>query len=202
MGASFWATQGSVPRVEANVEARRRVTEPFVKISYALHLVRAGATRVELSVDGSESNPAEVVTLLQKAGYIFERAKGTSSLYAGAYRSGATEILVRAKAGPDVVARLDRGRLLMAECKGAPTASGLEAGGDWTAFCEAIGQLLMAAGSARPAPDVAVVAFPKTPRVEGFIARAALNSLLAKVPVQFVMVDDRGTVTEVPGRSS
>ncbi len=173
-----------------------RITEPFVKISYALWLASKDAENIHVSVDGAEPEPQQVLEMLRSQGYSRTPLAGSKVPWTGNYSLRNHAIRVSCLPGVDVKASMPDG-FLVAECKGEPTEKGIKAGTDRTAFYTGIGQLLYAAGQMQKVPQHIKVVLPDTLRMRGFAEEASRNSLLRRLSLGFVLVSRAGTVIEI-----
>jgi hypothetical protein len=180
------------------MERPRRITEPFLKVRFALWLVARGCAEITLNLDPYEVDAPETLPLLQAAGYGFARHARTTTTYAGRYRLNSAVITVAvARGGADVIATLGDGRQLAAECKGEVTPAGTLSGTDRTSVYEAIGQLIWRFGELKPPPDLVALVLPDTPRVRGFAQTASENEFLTRIPLLLALVSADGGVHEI-----
>ena len=178
-----------------------RITEPFVKVSYALWVVDKGAKRVDVSVDGAELNPERVPEILVSRGYVREPLPGSKVDWTGRFSGpGAVEVTVSSRPGLDIQAFFPGGGLLVAECKGEPTPTAVKSGLDRTALYAAVGQLIISAGDLSPLPQHMVVVLPDTDRLRVLANKAAQNSYLRQIGLSFVLVGGSGRISEIHAR--
>jgi len=107
-----------------------RITEPFVKVHYILWLVDKGANKILVSVDGAEPNHEIVAQMLEMKGYQRQSLKGSKVDWTGRFTKAGVDIIVFSRPGIDIEAHFLNGELLLAECKGQPTAKGIKSGQD------------------------------------------------------------------------
>jgi len=174
-----------------------RVTEPFVKISYVLWLVAKGANNIRVSVDGAEPEHKIVAQTLEFKAYRRQSLMGSKVDWTGRFSREAVDITVLSKPGIDIEAHFPDGKVLVAECKGEPTPSGVKSGLDLTAFYTALGQLIITADDEGKSPLKLVLVVPDTPRLRDRVIRSAQNSRLRKLGVGLALVDESGKVTEI-----
>jgi len=183
------------------IDPPRRVTEPFLKVRFALWLSQQACDQIALNLDPVEVNAAETLALLEAEGFRFERSPRTITTYAGRYHRNPTVIdVIVSKGGVDVLATLRDGRVLAAECKGEVTAAGQQSGTDRTAVYEALGQLIWRFGELTPQPAVVALILPDTPRVRKFATTARSNPFLARIPLLVALVSADGAVHEIGGQ--
>ena len=128
-----------------------RIVEPLLKAHLVLWLVKQGARRVDVSIDGAEPDTASFGEVMVHAGYVRRPLPDSRATFTGIFVSGPVEVVVISKPGPEMLADIPGRGLILAECKGEPTPKGVSAGGDITAFNTGLGQLIVAAGrSPRP----------------------------------------------------
>jgi len=177
-----------------------RITEPFIKISYALWIVNKGALNVHISVDGAETYPEQVSEILISNGYARESLATSSVSWTGRFLlQGKAEMIVSSQPGIDISATFKNEKLLVAECKGEPTPKAVRSGWDRTNFYAAVGQLIITSGKLQPKPQWKVVVLADTNRLRGLVSDAAQNTLLRQIGVSFALVDRLGNVTEFQG---
>jgi len=174
-----------------------RITEPFVKVSYTLWLVSKGANNIEVSVDGAEPKHEIVAQTLALKGYRRQPLKGSNVSWTGIFSCKGVEITVLSKPGVDIKAYFQDGKILVAECKGEPTPSGVKSGLDLTAFYTALGQLIITADDEGKPPSNLVLVVPDTSRLRDRVIRTSQNTRFNKLGVGLVLVDESGKVTEI-----
>jgi len=165
-----------------------RISESFVKVSYALWVVDKGAVSVTVSVDGAERNPELVADTLISRGY-------TREPLLSLHRK--TEIVVISQPGPDISAYFPDKSMLVAECKGEPTPSAVRSGSDRTAFYTAVGQLIITTGSLQYLPQQLVVVMADTKRLRALVSDTAHNGLLRQLGLSFALVNRSGEISEI-----
>ena len=176
----------------------RRITEPFVKVSYALWIVDKGAVSIRISVDGAEPNPEQVAEILTSNGYVREPLTGSKVSWTGRFSlHGKVEVVVSSQPGVDISATFQNEKVLVAECKGEPTPKAVKSGLDRTDFYTALGQLIMTSGNLKPKPQFKVVVLADTDRLRGLAGEATQNILLRQMGVSLALVDRLGNVSEV-----
>lgn len=174
-----------------------RITEPFVKLSYVSWLVAKGATKVQVSVDGAEPGHDIVAQTLEAKGYKRQPLERSRVAWTGRFSKGSVNITVLSQPGIDIEAHFSDGKVLVAECKGEPTLSGVKSGLDLTALYTALGQLIITADDEGKSPLKLVLVVPNTPRLRDRIIRTAQNTRIKKLGVGLALVDESGKVTEI-----
>jgi hypothetical protein len=71
------------------------------------------------------------------------------------------EITIVSRSGTDIDARFPDGKLLIGECKGELSPSGVKSGLDLVALCSAIGQLIITADDDEKSPPNLVLVLPE-----------------------------------------
>ena len=175
-----------------------RIEEPFVKVSYALYIVNKGAMRVNISVDGAETNPEQVAEILMSKGYVREPLTSSNVSWTGRFSlQGKAEVVVSSQPGVDILATFPNKRVLVAECKGEPTPAAVRSGLDRTAFYAAVGQLIITSGNLQPLPQHKIVVLADTDRLRALASYAVKNILLKQIGLGFALVDRLGNVSEI-----
>jgi hypothetical protein len=174
-----------------------RITEPFIKLSYALWLAATGASVIRVSVDGAEPEHDIVARTLESKGYKREPLTGSKVDWTGLFSKEGVEIIVFSRPGIDIEAHFPDGKIIVAECKGEPTPKGVKSGLDLTAFYSALGQLIITADGEGKSPSHVVLVMPDTSRLRDIAVRAAQNIHFRKLDIDLVMVDESGNVVEI-----
>jgi|GEM_PF-4480683 len=174
-----------------------RINEPFVKVSYALWLVSKGANNIEVSVDGAEPEHEVVANALASKGYQRAPLESSNADYTGIFSNKGVVITVLSRPGIDIKAYFQDGKILVAECKGEPTSSGVKSGLDLTAFYTALGQLIITADDGEKLPSNLAVVMPDTPRLRERVIRFSKNARFAKLDVDLVLVDESGRISQI-----
>ncbi len=121
----------------------RHFTEGAVMIAFAMHLLKSGASAVDLHPDGEHGKRYDLKASLEAHGFQHLSTRGTTK-YGGVYSRGSQTVTVTLRPGlGDVVASIGA-KTLVAECKGgvvnsrhAGQLSRLRRG-----LCEAVGLLM------------------------------------------------------------
>jgi hypothetical protein len=177
-----------------------RITEPFIKLSYALWLVDKGARVIRVSVDGAEPEHEIVAKTLESKGYKREPISGSKVNWTGLFSKEGVEIIVISHSGIDIEAHFPDGKIIVAECKGEPTPSGVKSGLDLTAFYTALGQLIITADGEGKLPSHLLLVLPDNTRLRDIAVRATKNARFKKSDIGLALVDESGQITEIiPG---
>jgi hypothetical protein len=174
-----------------------RIVEPFAKAAFAKWLVRSGARRVLVSIDGMEPRANEFPNYLSNR-FEFVRNPRSRTTWAGVYRQPSSVIETHCMPGIDIQAEFEGGALWVAECKGETTASGVKSGGDLTNIYCCLGQLLALAGKMLPLPDRRFLVLPESNRLRETMQVLAGNPLLDAAGIELAEIDRFGRVTTVP----
>ena len=175
----------------------KHLTEAAVMIAFAIHLLDAGANRVEVHPDGEHAKQFDIRGCLESLGFVFESAKGTTP-YGGTYRRRRQRVTVFPKPGSgDVTAELGN-KLVTAECKGGVTNSthaGLVARLR-RGICEAVGLLMARPFDGKSERHVAVV--PMTAATKKLARK--MQGRTESAGIEIVLVSDHGQVQFVGKR--
>ena len=175
-----------------------RITEPFVKVHYVLWLVGKGANKILVSVDGAEPNHEMVAQTLEREGYNRQPLIHSKVDWTGVFTKAEVTITVFSNPGIDIKAHFTNGELLLAECKGEPTASGIKSGQDLTALYAALGQFILTANdeAKNERLNLALVV-PDSTRLKEKLALTGKNTRLKKLGIGLALVDESGKVKEI-----
>jgi hypothetical protein len=174
-----------------------RISEPFVKASLALWLVDRGATQVRISVDGAEIQPDQVRRVFRSSGYSHQAAQRSCVKWTGEFVRDAVRITVVSRPGVDVIADLPDGTKFLAECKGEPSRSGVEAGADLTSLYNALGQLIRHSGEMSPADKELCLVAADTERMRKITRELRKNPAVAALQISILLVNAEGHVATV-----
>lgn len=174
-----------------------RISEPFIKVSYALWLSTKGAKTIRVSVDGAEPEHEIVAQILESKGYKREPIRGSKVNWTGLFFKEGVEVTVVSRPGIDIEAKFPDGKLIVAECKGEPTSKGVKSGLDLTAFYTALGQLIITADGEGKSPSHAVLVMPDTSRIRNIADTTAQNARFRKLDIGLTLVDQSGGVIEI-----
>lgn len=173
----------------------RHFSEGAVIVAYAMHLLRTEPVRaIRISPDGEHGKRFDFRAWLARRGFDLVSPTGTTS-YAGQYEDaqGRKLTISLVPGAGDVLADLEGGGRILAECKGgvvnskhAGQASRLRRG-----LCEVVGLLMAAPGEGR---QIAVV--PRTDVTARLAERLAPRCRLAGIEI--ALVGERGEVIAVP----
>jgi len=163
-----------------------------------LWLVDKGANKILVSVDGAEPNHEIVAQMLEMKGYQRQSLKGSKVDWTGRFTKAGVDIIVFSRPGIDIEAHFLNGELLLAECKGQPTAKGIKSGQDLTALYKALGQLIITASDEeKSGPLNLVLVVPDSIHLKERLIRTARNTRLKKLGIGLALVDESGKVKEI-----
>lgn len=178
----------------ATGDHERHMTEGAVMVAYAMHLLRTEAVKaIRISPDGEHGKRFDFRAWLGRQGFELVAPVG-STTYGGRYddAKGRSFTVALTPGVGDVMAELEDGSRIVAECKGgvvnskhAGQASRLRRG-----LCEVVGLLM-----ASPAGGRQVAVVPKTEPTARLAERMAPRCKLAGIEI--ALVGERGEVTDV-----
>ena len=175
-----------------------RITEPFVKVHYVLWLVGKGANKILVSVDGAKPNHEIVAQTLEREGYNRQPLIDSKVNWTGHFTKAEVTITVFSRPGIDIKAYFTNGELLLAECKGEPTASGIKSGQDLTALYTALGQLILTVNNEAKSEHLNLaLVVPDSTRLKDKLALTGRNTRLKQMRIGLALVDESGKIKEI-----
>jgi hypothetical protein len=174
-----------------------RISEPFVKVSLALWLVDRGATQVRVSIDGAEIHPDQVRRILQSRRYSHQTVRRSRVKWTGEFVRDEARITVVSRPGVDVTAVFPNGSKFIAECKGEPSQSGVEAGAELTSLYNALGQLVRHSGEITSAVKELGLVAADTERMRKLTRELRQNPAVAALHISILLVNAEGRVTPI-----
>ncbi|MBI4187933.1 MAG: hypothetical protein HY529_01875 [Chloroflexi bacterium] len=117
--------------------------------------------------------------------------------WTGRFSKEGVNVTVLSLPGIDIEAHFPDGKVLVAECKGEPTPSGVKSGLDLTTFRTALGQLILTADDNGKSPANLVLVVPDTARFRERMTRAAQNRLVKKLGLGLALVGESGNIKEI-----